>query len=163
MGRCPAGHPLSGAASELRRNTRASGETEGGNQAQAAASAGAAHQPPSEQRAMEMVACGKRGIQKQASSSSHDSLEISQTARDSPIPTAPTTDSRMGEAKTRIGNCWAVENWKSKSGIPTFPPPRQPAAARKKPFTEQKPGPSPTAQKRGHFYRGNTGDISNEA
>ena len=118
MGRCPAGHPLSGAASELRRNTRASGETEGGNQAQAAASAGAAHQPPSEQLAMEMVACGKRGIQKQASSSSHDSLEISQTARDSPIPTAPTTDSRMGEAKTRIGNCWAVENWKSKSGFP---------------------------------------------
>ena len=105
MGRCPAGHPLSGAASELRRNTRASGETEGGNQAQAAASAGAAHQPPSEQRAMEMVACGKRGIQKQASSSSHDSLEISQTARDSPIPTAPTTDSRMREAKTTIGNC----------------------------------------------------------
>jgi hypothetical protein len=110
-----------------------------------------------------MAACGKRGIQKQASSSSHDSLEISQTARDSHIPTAPTTDSRMGKAKTRIENCWAVENWKSKSGIPTFPPPRQPTAARKKPFTEQKTGTVSDGPKRGHFYRGNTGDISNEA
>ncbi len=27
---------------------------------------------------------------------------------------------------------WAVEKWKSKTRIPTFPPPRQPAAARRK-------------------------------
>jgi len=32
---------------------------------------------------------------------------------------------------------WAVEKWKSKSRIPTFPPPRMPAAqGKKRPFTQ---------------------------
>jgi hypothetical protein len=32
---------------------------------------------------------------------------------------------------------WAVEKWKSKSRIPTFPPPRMPAALGKnRPFTQ---------------------------
>src|ERR1700686_2297400 len=98
MGRCPAGHPISGPASELRRNTRASGETEGGNQAQAAAPAGATHEPPSlaeqlsadagedaQRMNNELWKCGsgKRGrTKKEYPPFSHDSLEISQRRRD---------------------------------------------------------------------------------
>jgi hypothetical protein len=58
---------------------------------------------------------------------SHRSLEISQRRRDSHIPTAPAVCTK-GEENGGQEEVWAMEKWKSKGGIPTFPQPRQPAA-----------------------------------
>src|ERR1035437_10289171 len=41
---------------------------------------------------------------------------------------------RQNSRQAKNRELWAVEKWKSKTGIPTFPPPRPPAAARKKPI-----------------------------
>jgi hypothetical protein len=49
------------------------------------------------------------------------------------MSTAPATIPYLGQNSSQKKNreVWAVEKWKSKTGISTFPPPRQPAAARK--------------------------------
>src|ERR1035438_97614 len=65
--------------------------------------------------------------QRQVSHSPHSSLEISQRRRDSHIPTAPAVSaSPYGQPANR--RMRAVEKWKSKTGIPTFPQPRELAA-----------------------------------
>jgi hypothetical protein len=71
-------------------------------------------------------------IQKQDFPSFHDSLEISRTARDSHISTAPAVTIGCGEGKENDRKVWPMGKWKSQNRIPTFPPTRQPAAARKK-------------------------------
>ncbi len=89
-------------------------------------------------------------IQKRDSHSSHDSLGISPTARDSHIPTAPAAVGlRRGAGKTKL-KCgpWKSGNQKA---VSTFPPPRQPPAGRKNNKT------------RGHANRGKNGDINKEA
>src|ERR1035441_1299174 len=53
-------------------------------------------------------------------------MEISQPRRDSHIPTTTTTVRPKDKNQELLMR--AVEKWKSKSRIPTFPPPRQPAA-----------------------------------
>ena len=110
MGGWQGGDPLPWRAIDPRRNRRtASRPAAGGRQAQAAATAAcsAASQPPMAKTLSTNAAaaadsamrtsCGNGGavesveIQKQDFPSSHRSLGISQTARDSHIPTAPAT------------------------------------------------------------------------
>src|SRR5690348_7047495 len=64
-------------------------------------------------------------------------LEISQRQRDSHIPTTPATilPKHKGKDQNQELSMGAVEKWKSKSRISTFPPPAQPAARGKFPFT----------------------------
>ena len=72
-------------------------------------------------------------------------LEISPNSRrDSHISTAPAsvTYPRRNSRQAKNRKMWAVEKWKSKTRIPTFPPPRQPAAARKRTkFMDEPSGP----------------------
>jgi len=77
---------------------------------------------------------------KQDFPSSHGSLEISQKRRDSHIPTAPAT------------RLW--KSGKPKTGFPLS------HSHLSQIETKQ---PTASAKKRGHFYRGKDGDISNEA
>jgi len=81
--------------------------------------------------------CGNDGAveslenQNQVFHPSHRSLEISQRRRDSHIPTAPAVCTKDEESRGQE-EVWAMEKWKSKGGIPTFPQPRQAGGARKK-------------------------------
>src|SRR5689334_9403920 len=63
-------------------------------------------------------------------------LEISQRQRDSHIPTTPATilPKHKGKDQNQELSMGAVEKWKSKSRISTFPPPAQPAAQGKFPL-----------------------------
>jgi len=71
-------------------------------------------------------------IQKQDSQGSHSVLEISRKQRDSHISTAPTASYCVSTEQPRLKELGAVEKWKSKSRIPTFPPHRWPAAQGRK-------------------------------
>ncbi len=98
---------------------------------------------------MKKESCGNDGtvesveIQRQDFPSSHRSLEISQRTRDSHIRTAPAAQLLWESGKTK----------KQVSHFPT---------AIYLGLNKQK-RPTASAKKRGHFYRGKDGDISNEA
>ena len=128
MGRCPAGHPLSGPASELRRNTRASGETEGGNQAPAAAPAGAAHEPPSlaEQLSADAGEDAQRMNNELWKWRRVESGESKN--RLPPLPTTPWKSRRRREIPTfpQLRRRRRLQKWKTKTRFSTFPPPRLP-------------------------------------
>ena len=161
MGGRQGGDPLPWQAIDTRRNRGPPGRAAVcGSQAQAAATeAGdAAGQPPMAKTLSTHAAgkansaikksCGNGGgvesveIQKQDFPSSHRSLGISQ--RRGEIPTFPQLR-RPGHGK--------VENQKQVSHFPT---------AIYLSGVEQRL-PTASAKKRGHFYRGKNGDISNEA
>src|ERR1019366_3408613 len=106
--------------------------------------------------------CGNDGAvksvesQKQAPPSFHEPLgNLANSRRDSHISTAPAgvTCLRQNSRQAKNREVWAVEKWKSKTRIPIFPPPRPPAAARKKPILWMNP--------RGRLG-GARGDISKE-
>src|SRR6267154_5046590 len=71
---------------------------------------------------MEMPGSGKPGKPKASFPSFPQPLEISHTTRDSHISTASTIS--LGPRKPgEADSMQAMEKWKSKSRIPTFPPP----------------------------------------
>ena len=74
-------------------------------------------------------AVGNAENQKQVFRVPHEPLEI---APRFPHFAAPRRVCANSKQKQNAVELWTVEKWKSKSGISTFPPPRQPAAARKK-------------------------------
>ena len=75
---------------------------------------------------------GNLEIQKQDSQGSHSVLEISRKQRDSHISTAPTAPHCVSTEQPRLKELGAVEKWKSKNRIPTFPPHRWPVAQERK-------------------------------
>lgn len=76
--------------------------------------------------------CGNAGAvesmesQRQASHSFHEPLgNLAKGRRDSHIPTAPAVGYLSQSEQPRNREVWAMEKWKSKTRIPTFPLPRQ--------------------------------------
>jgi hypothetical protein len=87
-------------------------------------------------------------IQKRDSHSSHDSLGISPTARDSHIPTAPAAVG-LREERENETEVWPVGKWKPKTG---FHFPTAPAASGRKEKT-QKTGDTTIEVRTGTFLK----------
>ena len=86
---------------------------------------------PQNQKTGEQESCGNAGAvesverQKQASHSFHEPLgNLAKSRRDSHISTAPAAlGYLLNRTIKKNRGVWAVEKWKSKTRIPTFPPP----------------------------------------
>src|ERR1700687_1617536 len=162
MGRCPAGHPISGPASELRRNTRASGKTAGGNQAQAAAPAGAAHQPPAlaeqlsadageDAQRMNNELWKWRRVESGESKNRLPPLPTTpwKSRRRREIPTFPQLRRRTpgwGKRKQELETVGPWETGNPKAGFPLSHRPDSLRQQGRNHLQNKKPGPSPTAQ-----------------